>query len=125
MRLPADRRSLLATFEDERQAKAAASALMEAGLEDVQVDRVSRHPGEGTDRRLQPLSGRIESLATLTLGADIDTPDEGAALSADPSASGLSAGPGPDAQPYLLTARVPAPRLDEARAIVKRYGGKL
>lgn len=125
VRLPEGFRSILAGFPSEEAARRAAGELRRMGFESVQVERVSLHPGEEGRRRQQPLSGRIESLAGLTLGADVDNPDRGAALAADPSASGLASGPLAQQWPYLLTAVVPREQAGRVAEVVRRHGGHL
>ena len=125
MRLAEGSRSILAGFDSAEAAQRAAGELRRMGFESVQVDRVSLYPGEDLEGRQQPLSGRIQSLASLTLGVDVDDPDQGAARAADPAASGLASGPLAQQWPYLLTAVVPEEQADHAAEVVRRHGGHL
>lgn len=125
MRLREGSRSILAGFHSAEAAEGAAAELRRMGFESVQVERVSLHPGESLEGRRQPLTGRIQSLASLTLGVDVDDPDRGAALAADPAASGLASGPLAQQWPYLLAAVVPEREAPRAAAVVRRHGGHL
>ncbi|MEW6045236.1 MAG: hypothetical protein AB1609_01965 [Bacillota bacterium] len=122
MQLPLGRRTVIGSFEQAQDASRAAEALRRAGFEGVQVDRVSQYPGDVPDHPFQPLSGRVESLATLTMGVRSLDPDTGAALAAHPSASGLAAGPSARLTAYIVTAVVPEARAGEAVRIMKRHG---
>ena len=125
MKLPEGYRTILAGFSSPEAARRAARALGRMGAEAVQVDRVSRYPGSETEAPRQPLSGRVESLAALTLGLPPGDPDRGAALAADPAASGLAGGPSPGWTPYLLTAVVAEEQAERALEVVRRHGGRL
>ncbi len=125
MQLPPTSRSLLAWFDTEEPARRAAAEMVRLGLSEVRVDRIHRLPGHETRRPVQPLSGRIRSLSTLTLGVEPLRADEAAALAADPAASGLVGGPGTRRAPFCLTAVVPAARMAEVEALVRRFGGQL
>lgn len=125
MQLPPASRSLLAWFDTEEPARRAAAEMARLGLSRVRVDRIHRLPGHESRRPVQPLSGRIQSLSSLTLGVDPLDTDQAAALTADPAASGLAGGPGTERAPFCLTAVVPAPRMAEAEALVRRFGGRL
>lgn len=124
MRLPRGYRSVLATFEEGKGARAAAGELKALGLERVQVDRISPPPLEDVGRVSQPLSGGMESLASLTLGTDVDSPDQGVAMAADPSASGLAQGPAAQRAEFLLTALVRTEQVEQALEVVRRHGGR-
>lgn len=121
MRLEPGQRSVIGSFVESSQAERAAEALRRAGFESVQVDRISVYPGDTPDRPIQPLTGRIESLSTLTMGTAPG--DTGAALAAHPAASGLAGGPSARLAPYVVTAVVPDSRSDEAARILRRHGG--
>lgn len=119
-------RNILAGFRTPDNAEAAAQALRKAGFQTVQVDMVSQYPGDGVEKRMNPISGKIPSLGSLTLGADFPSGRDSSILAAaDPAASGMSDG-GQDTlgASVLLTAVVPEDRGDEATGIIRSYGGE-
>ncbi len=118
-------RTILAYFHDPGRAKEAWRALVDAGFreEDMQLDRISRYPGAGTEVYQNPQVGRVGSLARLTLGANVGSDDAGILLAADPSASGL-ADTRPAEMAWLLALVAPDDQTAErAREILRQYGG--
>lgn len=120
-------RTILAAFRTEDDARMAARRLRDLGIEAVDIERVHLYPEEGAANRLtNPLTGRIQSLANLTLGADDPNPDAAVLLAADVSASGMADGnPFELGRDILLTAVVPAEQAAEAERIVREAGGRL
>lgn len=142
-------RSILAYFASPAQAEKAAQALRAAGLQDVQVDQVSRYADLATGQQtpINPSTGQFSSLAELTLGIQDVDPESGAALAASADASGYGGEKGqPGGDAYLVTVVLPHGRtgrsrhsgdsrqasdgkpplsVDHAVAILKQHGGRV
>jgi hypothetical protein len=118
-------KNILAYFHSPEQAEGIASKLNALRAVAVQIDRFSRYPGEGMNNMMNPLTGNITSLATLTQGADISSRDEGILIAADPSASGLSDGGdgGVTGRDILLTAVVDESVYEQALRVIEQGGG--
>lgn len=121
-------RNILAYFRSTTQAEKAARALRREGYDEVQIARVHRYADDGIDHVFNPTSGRITSLAKLTLGADVDAEEDvGPLLAADPAASGWATGGGlVDGPSVLLTVVPPSDEAaDHAEAIIRYHGGQV
>lgn len=118
-----DRHTLLAFFTSRAQAEGAKEALAQAGLQGLQIDRVSRYGSEGASILTNPLTGNFTSLANLTLGNQDVGEDEGPLMAADPSASGLAGGLDIQEKGYLLTVVCSQKDLEQAQAIIREAGG--
>jgi hypothetical protein len=119
-------RNILAGFHGLDDAEKAAEQLRKAGFQTVQVDPLQQYPGEGVVQVINPITGRIPSLGTLTLGADFPSGRDASVLAAaDPSASGMADAPYADDATVLLTAVVPEERGDEAVQIIRAHGGEV
>jgi hypothetical protein len=121
-------RNFFAGFASIDDAKEAEQALHDAGFKTTQVDMISPYPGEGPQRRMNPITGNIPSLAALTLDADITNKSAGILTAADVSASGMSDGDGmmPEVnQSVLLTAVVPEEQAKMAEKIIQEHGGNM
>lgn len=120
MQLSQDEQSILAYFPSSDKAKEAAEALKSMGIEEVQIDRISRY-GVSNDREINnPISGQADTLTGLTLfSADTDQfadNDARILMGADPSVSGMAAnnyGIG-GGKSFLLTVVTSTDRVDEA-----------
>ncbi|MCL4514330.1 MAG: hypothetical protein M1379_01850 [Firmicutes bacterium] len=117
--------NILAYFPSEDDAEDAAAKLRSLGYEDLGITKVTEYLGDSTDRRFNPMTGRISSLAKLTLGADFSAEgdDVGPLLAADPSASGLADTHEGQGANYLLTVVIADELWVSAREIIKQYGG--
>ncbi|QRG67664.1 hypothetical protein [Brevibacillus choshinensis] len=118
-------RNILAGFHTEEEAGKAAEALKQAGFSIVQIDRVGQFPGDGNESIMNPISGQIPSLGSMTLAGDFPNGRDASVLAAaSPDASGM-ADRGDDNlnRSVLLTAVVPEERGDEATQIVTSCGG--
>jgi len=119
----ADSKSILAYFPGRRMAEKAARALNDEGFDEMEITRVSRYPGDQTQHITNPVTGDIASLATLTLGVDIENNSEEILLTTDPSASGqASAGGTADGQAFLLVVVTDPARHEQAAEILKQHG---
>lgn len=118
-------RNILSGFHSEEDASKAADALRQAGFSIVQVDRVGQFPGDGNESIMNPISGEIPSLGSMTLAGDFPSGRDASILAAaSPDASGM-ADRGDDNlnRSVLLTAVVPEERGDEATQIITSLGG--
>jgi len=129
MKLNHNERSILATFPSSTKARAARDDLAEAGVEEVQIDRLSRYGVDYNAQMNNPLAGQADTLTGLVLhSADTDQRYGGDArvlLAADPSVSGYSRlGYGmAGGMGFLLTAVTDETKLDQAVDIIKQHGG--
>lgn len=118
-------RNILSGFHNEEDAAKAAEALRQAGFSTVQIDRVGQFPGDGNESIMNPISGEIPSLGSMTLAGDFPSGRDASILAAaSPDASGM-ADRGDDNlnRSVLLTAVVPEERGDEATQIITACGG--
>lgn len=121
-------RNFFAGFASIDDAKQAEQALHDTGFETTQVDMISPYPGEGPQRRMNPITGNVPSLAALTLDADITNKSAAILTATDVSASGMSDGDGmmPEVnQSVLLTAVVPEDQAKMAEKIIQEHGGNM
>lgn len=118
-------RNILSGFHTEEEAAKAADALRQAGFSTIQIDRVGQFPGDGNESIMNPISGQIPSLGSMTLAGDFPNGRDASVLAAaSPDASGM-ADRGDDNlnRNILLTAVVPEERGDEATQIITSCGG--
>ncbi|MGI9859838.1 hypothetical protein SDD30_00460 [Moorella naiadis] len=131
MRLEKDERSLLAYFPSSTRAQEAINALKEAGISEVQFDRVGRFGTRYNDQYNNPLANQANTITGLSLySADINPlikTDTRALLAADPSVSGVGlknygvAGN----EGFLVTIVTSPDQVATAREIVEAHGGQL
>lgn len=115
---------ILAYFNSPEQAKEAARQIQPLGVIDMQIDRVDPYPGDGIDRVMSPISGKIPGLASLTLDADAGSKDASVLMAADPSASGMSGGIDENmGRDVLLTVVIDDQNHHQALNIVRQNGG--
>lgn len=119
-------KNILAYFKSPEEAEGAAAKLKALRASALQIDRISPHPGEGIDEIMNPITGNITSLATLTQGADISSRDAGILLAADPVSSGMSDGGGHfvTGRDILLTAVVDESVHEQALRVIEESGGQ-
>ncbi|AMA72348.1 hypothetical protein ACH33_05425 [Aneurinibacillus sp. XH2] len=118
-------KNILAYFKSPEEAEKAASELQTLGVVDMQIDRISRFPGDGVGRIMNPITSNMSSLADVTLGADVSNRDAGVLLAADVGASGMSDGGQDDTigRDILLTIVVEEEKHHSALQIVEKNGG--
>ncbi len=118
-------KNILAYFNSPEQAEGIATKLKSLRAIDVQVDRFSKYPGESTDEVMNPITGNVASLATLTQGAAISSREAGILIAADPAASGLSDGGEGQVtgKNILLTAVVDESVYEQALRVIQDGGG--
>jgi hypothetical protein len=85
-------RTVLASFYSELEAKQAADAIKQLGVETAQVDQLHAYGGVIPEKRIYPISGGIPGLASLTLNTIPSSRDASILLAVDPAASGMSDG---------------------------------
>lgn len=127
MQLAPGERSILSYFPSSSQAEKAAAALKSAGVEEVQVDRVSRFGVEIDENYNNPINN-AETITGPTLYSSdsrLESADTRVLLGADPSVSGYgdtdygtAGGKG-----FMVTAVTNEGKLDQAVDIIKQYGG--
>ena len=117
-------KNILAYFKSPEEAEGVAKKLNALRAIDVSIDRFSRYPGEGYDP-MNPVTGKVSSLASITQDAAITNRSAGILAAADPAASGLSHGGqgGPTGHDILLTAVVDESVHHQALRIVEEAGG--
>lgn len=120
-------KSILAYFKTPEQAKKAIKQLESLGVVQSDIDRFSKYPGEGYQEFTNPITGKIPSLAKMTLDSDVGGHNAGILAASDVSASGLSDGGqgGPTGHDILLTVVVDEEKFHQALDIVQSSGAKL
>lgn len=118
-------KSILAYFQSPNEAEQALKQMGPLRLIDSSIDRISRFPGEGVERRMSPRTGDFPGIGELTQSADFS--DNNAAILAanDVTAHGLSDG-GQHAvtgRDILLTVVVDEADYERAKRIVEQNGG--
>lgn len=101
-------RTILSYFRRPEDAEAARRKLEALRVTDLAVERIDGYAGDGADRILNPLTGRVAGLGELVLGGDFAGRDAGVLAAASASASGMSDGGsgGVSGRDILLTAVV-------------------
>ncbi|AWB45423.1 hypothetical protein DCC85_15140 [Paenibacillus sp. CAA11] len=119
-------KNILAYFKSPEEAQGAARKLGALRVEHMSIDRFSRYPGEGYNS-LNPITGEVTSLASLTQDASITNHSAGILSAADPAASGMSHGGqgGPTGRDILLTAVVDENIHHQALRIIEEAGGMI
>lgn len=129
MQLAPGERSILSYFPSSSVAQKAAEALKNAGIGEVQVDRVSRY-GVNIDAHYNNPINRAQTLTGPTLFSEdmqeIDQ-DKRVLLAADPSVSGYGDEDYGEAggRAFLLTVVTGEGKLDQAVDIIKQHGGEV
>ncbi|MFD2612720.1 hypothetical protein [Paenibacillus gansuensis] len=120
-------KNILAYFNTPEQAEAVKSKLMALRASEVAIDRFSMYPGDGLEQIMNPATGKVPSLASLTLDADITNRSAGILTAADINASGFSDGGqgGPTGKDILLTAIVDEEIHHQALQVIRDAGGQM
>jgi hypothetical protein len=118
-------RNVLAYFKSPEDAEAVSAKLKALKVVDMQIDRISRYPGDPVDETMNPLTGNITGLGGLVMDGDETSASAGILMAADPSASGMSDGGqgGPTGRDILLTAVVEEEIHEKVLRIVAEYDG--
>lgn len=125
-----DGRSIFGYFTDRNDAESAKDRLIQAGIEDIQLDSVSRtSQGGRPDQLFNPSTGDFDSLSRLTMGADVGAlgDDTGILLSADTSASGYGGGAEPQEAAWMIVAVTDGSdaQVERAVKIMKSHGANV
>lgn len=120
-------KNIMAYFRSPEAAESAAIKLRSLRVEDLAIETISRYPGEGSNKMMNPLTGNISSLGHLTLDADFSNRSAAIMAATDPSASGMSDGGqgGPTGHHILLTVIVNEQSHEQALRILEQCGAKL
>lgn len=120
-------KNILAYFKSPEEARHAASKLKSLRVADMSIDRFSADPGGELNDPMNPLTGKITSLTTLTLNAEISGPSAGILGAADPSASGMSSGgqDGTEGRDILLTVVLDENVYQQAMRLIEESGGMI
>ncbi len=127
MQLESGERSILAYFPSTTAADRAATALKNAGIEEVQIDRVSRF-GVDIDASVNTPINTAGSLSGITMFSSNNREDSDSKkvlLAADPSSSGIgdtNYGVG-GRKAFMVTAITKEEKLDQAVNILEQHGG--
>ncbi|TCS80788.1 hypothetical protein [Tepidibacillus fermentans] len=117
-------RNILASFRTVDEAQRAGQELKALGIKEMQIDRVSLYPGFNLNEFSNPITGRFDSLADLTLGSDFSNKSAEILAAADVNASGLSDGGEMDIDRNVLLTIVADENLaDQAEQIIQKYNG--
>lgn len=97
-------RTVLASFMTQEEAEAVQQAVQKLGVDTAQVDQRHKFASHTPLRESFLVSGKIGSLANVTLNEQPSSKDSGIMLAADPAASGMAdhSDEGP-AYNYILT----------------------
>jgi len=119
--------SILAGFSSLQSAQQAADELRQLGCSTVQIDDVSSYPGKGVDNIMNPITGDIPNLGSMTLSGDFPTGRDASVLAAaDPSASGMTDRGAEASMPgLLLTCLVDDAISSKANQIIQSHGGMI
>jgi len=129
MQLPPGKRSILSSFPSSGQARKAVEALKNAGLAEVQLDRVSRYGVEIDAHYNNPIN-RAETQTGPTLysrnAKDMDD-NTRVLLAAAPSASGYGCDDHGVAggKAFLVTVVADEEQVDRAVETIKQHGGEV
>ncbi|WP_379135104.1 hypothetical protein [Paenibacillus sp. sgz500958] len=120
-------KNILAYFKSPEEAEAVSRKLQALRVIDMSIDTFGKYPGNSSYSGNNPLTGDIQSLATMTLNASIESRSAGILASTDTSASGMSHGGdgGPTGRNILLTVVVDSESFDQALRIVEEAGGMI
>ena len=117
-------RTILASFYSRDEAAKAAAEIQSQGISVAEVDELAGYGNNAEPRDAYTISGKIDSLSSLTLGAVPSSRDVGILLSADPAASGMAGEPDRMlGRNYLLTVVCDNRLVDKAVDIIKRCNG--
>lgn len=118
-------KNILAYFKTPEEAQGVARKLQALRVVDMSIDRFSKYPGGELNNTMQPMTGDIVSLTSMTLNSALSNRSSGVLGAADPSACGMSAGgeDGPDGRDILLTVVLDENVFHQAMRIIEDAGG--
>lgn len=118
-------KNILAYFKSQDDAKSAESKIKALRAIDTSVDTVSRFPGDGVDRVMNPITGDFPGLGYLTQDADFTNKSAAILAAADVTASGMSDSDqhAVTGRNYLLTVVIDEQYYDQALEVIEDAGG--
>src|SRR5690606_27280941 len=118
-------KNILAYFQSPNDAEQALQQMQGLQLVDSQIERISRFPGSGVERIMNPVTSDFPGLGHLTQDADFTDKSAAILAAADVTASGLSDGGqhAVDGRDVLLTVVVEDSDFDAAMQSVQQHGG--
>ncbi|NUU62331.1 hypothetical protein [Paenibacillus agri] len=114
-------RSILSYFKSPEEAEGVARKLQALRVIELSIDRFSKYGGNGPVQSINPVTGNIAGMASMTA----DRSHTGILAAADTSASGMSHGGdgGPTGRDILLTVVVDSDSYDRALRLIEEAGG--
>lgn len=118
-------KNILAYFKTPEEAQSVARKLQALRVADMSIDRFSAYPGGELNNTMNPMTGDIVSLTSMTLNSSLTNRSSGILGAVDPSASGMSDGSqdGPDGRDILLTIVLDENVFHQAMSIIEDAGG--
>ncbi|WP_422660310.1 hypothetical protein ACK8P5_07390 [Paenibacillus sp. EC2-1] len=117
-------KNILAYFKSPEEAQGVARKLEALKVVDMSINRFSAYPGGEMNNIVNPLTGNIVSLTSMTLNSALSNTSAGILGAADPSASGMSAADdGLHGRDILLTVVLDESVFDRAMSIIEEAGG--
>ncbi|MDD3271752.1 MAG: hypothetical protein PHR04_06620 [Syntrophomonadaceae bacterium] len=121
MQLQAGERAIFAYFSDDSDARVAADVLIQAGYNEIRVDRISPYSASRVNRRTKTI------LSSLTMNNSGSNLAYGPLLAADPAASGMSSPyyEPPGSSSILLTLVCNDSLSSQAIELLRQYGASV
>lgn len=118
-------KSILAYFQSMEQAEKAAVKLQALRVNDLSIDRISKYPGDGVERIMNPLTGNFSGLGYLTQDAEFSSDSAAIMGASDITASGMSdGGQGlPTGRNILMTVVTDEREAERAERVIEQHGG--
>lgn len=114
-------RYILAYFKAPEEAEGVSRKLQALRVEEISIDRFSRFGGSGLQSGVNPVTGNLASMDSLTSGSA----HSGILAAAHTSGSGMSHGGdgGPTGRNILLTVVADSSIYDQALSLIEEAGG--
>lgn len=117
-------KNILAYFKSPEEAQGVVRKLEALKVVDMSINRFSAYPGGEMNNIMNPLTGNIVSLTSMTLNSALSNTSAGILGAADPSASGMSAADdGLHGRDILLTVVLDESVFERAMSIIEEAGG--
>ncbi|NQX44589.1 hypothetical protein HQN87_04535 [Paenibacillus tritici] len=116
-------KSILAYFKTPEEAEGVSRKLQALRAEEISIDRFSRFGGAGEQSGVNPVTGNLASMDSMTAVSD----HAGILAAAHTSGSGMSHGGdgGPTGRDILLTVIVDPAIHDQALSLIEEAGGMI
>lgn len=120
-------KNILAYFKSPEEAQSVARKLEALRVADMSIDRFSAYPGGELNHTMNPLTGNIVSLTSMTQNSSLSNQSAGILGAADPAASGMSDGrqDGIEGRDILLTVVLDENVFHQAIRIIEDSGGQI